>query len=68
MITVEMNHSESASSPTVIQSGGLGPCVGIGIYDPDNRMGHALHEVMSLETRIDSFVKNAEKNPRTMQP
>ncbi|MFA4875584.1 MAG: hypothetical protein WC956_03800 [bacterium] len=44
-IIVEMFTMEKASSPDVLYSGGLWPCVAIGIYDPRTKSGYMIHYV-----------------------
>ncbi len=43
-VSLEDGKIGETCSPCVIQSGGLGPCIAIGIYDKKQKIGYMMHE------------------------
>ena len=43
-IKVEQLEMKKANYPDTLSSGGLGPCIAIGVYDPKTRTGYMMHE------------------------
>lgn len=44
-IIVEQFEMKKANFPDILRSGGLGPCIAIGLYDSKTRSGYMMHEV-----------------------
>ena len=40
------------SHPGKISSGGLGPCIAIGLWNKKNKKIYMLHETMHIETKV----------------
>lgn len=44
-IKVEPFEMKKANSPDILESGGLGPCIAIGVYDSKTKSGYMIHEL-----------------------
>ena len=44
-VFVEMGEFKRASSPEIIGTIGLGPCIGIGLYDQNSKVGYVAHSM-----------------------
>ena len=47
---VEMSTWEYAGAPEILETQGLGPCMGIAIYDPQTKSGYLAHLVSPIST------------------
>ena len=61
-IEAESGKITFANDGDVLQSGGLGPCIAIGIYDYQKKCGHMMHEAnwhvdANLDERIEEILK-----------
>ena len=54
-IKVEFMEEDKAESPDVLRSGGLGPCIAIGVYDPLTKAGYMAHHQCFSEADLASF-------------
>lgn len=61
IIEVEINEWEKASSPDVLYSGRLGPCIAIAVYNPKTHTGYMLHDsnpnLMGLTSDFFDIIK-----------
>jgi len=56
-VTLNQGESSQVSSPEVIASGGLGPCIAIGIFDSGKKIGYMIHEANALhDGNIPAFL------------
>lgn len=64
-ITLEQCQSGSVVYPYQIRSGGLGPCIAIGIYDKKKRRGYMIHESnASHNQEVPTFIENVLKKSK----
>lgn len=61
-VYVEMFLMEKEFYPNILNSGGLGPCVAIGIYNPNERSGYMIHHPMPYKDNLNSFFKVIKKD------
>jgi chemotaxis receptor (MCP) glutamine deamidase CheD len=65
-IEVGMGEWAEARDGRIIKTGGLGPCIGVAIYDPIEKSGYIAHTMgAEIETVIDLSIKLAEKIKNT---
>ncbi len=60
-IVVGIDEFRKATCPDVLKSGGLGPCIAIGVYNPSDRSGYMLHEADPQTTNyLMEFLRTIE--------
>jgi hypothetical protein len=58
-VNLEDGLTGETCSPGVISSGGLGPCIAIGIYDTRRKYGYMIHEAnMAFNSELSAFLTN----------
>ena len=62
MVEVEMCSMEKGEYPAVLQSGGLGPCIAIGFYDPKTRSGYMMHEPGMRHTDLSGRIQQIKRD------
>ncbi len=65
-VNLEDRKIGETSSPGVISSGGLGPCIAIGVYDKKRKRGYMMHESNANENEevplfLDYVLKKSKK-------
>jgi len=56
-IDVEMFEMEKAECPDILASGGLGPCIAIGVYDLQSKSGYMMHDPQFEEEDLEERIK-----------
>ncbi|MBR9692270.1 hypothetical protein GOV06_05805 [Candidatus Woesearchaeota archaeon] len=46
-----------ASNPDILKSGGLGPCIAIGVYDPNTKTGYMVHIPGMSDENLSKFLE-----------
>ncbi|HKK61193.1 MAG TPA: hypothetical protein VJ951_01455 [Bacteroidales bacterium] len=61
-VTLGQGEIGETDSPGVLFSGAMGPCIAIGIYDPNNRKGYMMHESNAhVNLDVPNFLENVMK-------
>ncbi|MFW6024728.1 MAG: hypothetical protein ACOCRX_00130 [Candidatus Woesearchaeota archaeon] len=61
-VFVEMFLMEKEFSPNILNSGGLGPCVAIGFYNPNEKSGYMLHHPMPYKDNLDNYFNEIKED------
>ena len=56
-IEVDQFEMKKAHYPDILRSGGLGPCIAIGVYDPNTRSGYMMHEPHFQYAKLDEKIQ-----------
>jgi chemotaxis receptor (MCP) glutamine deamidase CheD len=60
---LEMDESGRVNYPNVISSGGLGPCIAVGIYDKKSRSGYMMHKAGADNDKdLEVFLRDTLKS------
>ena len=61
-IKVEQFEMKKANSPDILRSGGLGPCIAIGIYDSKTKSGYMMHGLDFQSDDLDGKIQEIKKD------
>ena len=61
-IEVEQFEMKKANYPDTLRSGGLGPCIAIGVYDPMTRSGYMMHEPHFQSADLDKNINEIRRD------
>lgn len=60
---LEIDESGRVNYPNVISSGGLGPCIAVGIYDKKSRSGYMMHKAgADNDNDLEIFIQDTLKS------
>ena len=62
VIKVEDSEMKKANYPDTLRSGGLGPCIAIGVYDPKSKSGYMMHEGNFQYEDLDGAIQVIERD------
>jgi hypothetical protein len=61
-INVDSLEMKKANYPDTLSSGGLGPCIAIGVFDPKTRSGYMMHEPHFRSVDLDGKINEIRKD------
>jgi|TARA_Y100000310_G_scaffold191260_1_gene191261 hypothetical protein len=62
VVNIEQMEMKKVNYPNTLWSGGLGPCIGIGIYDPKTRSGYMMHEPHFQYVDLDDKIRQIQED------
>ena len=61
IIKVGVCEMKKANYPDTLVSGGMGPCIAIGVYDPKTRSGYMMHEPDFLSVDLSGKLQEIQR-------
>jgi len=65
LIEIEMGIPRKAEYPDILYSGGVGPCITVGLWHPSQRVGYMIHD-HDLDTGLPALLTDVERECKNL--
>lgn len=65
LVELEIGVAGRAAYPDILYSGGIGPCITVGLWHPSQRAGYMIHD-HSLESTLPALLSGLEKEGKKL--